>query len=110
MHMHIAFAYTSQRLACVARQSNGDEITVESRAPEVPWCLYWQALLMALNIAVSWRAERATLYAHQAAGDERCDGWATACERLAAWIPQGVEHVTITAGRNAALKIAEAWG
>lgn len=110
MHIHIAFAYTDDRLACIARRGDGAEIAVESRAPEVPWCLYWQALLRALNMAVVWKATRLTLYAHQDGGDERCDGWLATCDAMIARIPDGVEYVKIPAERNAAKRVAEAWG
>jgi len=107
MHLHIAFAYTDKRLACIARHGDGSEIAVESREAEAPWCLYWQALIRALNMAVTWKATRLTLYTHHVAGDERCDGWVGACDRLVERIPDGVEFVTITAERNAALRMAE---
>lgn len=110
MHMHIAFAYAGQRLVVVARRGDGSEIAMESQDADVSWCLYHQALARALNMAVSWRAKKATLYTHQAAGDERCDGWIATCERLTARIPDGVEYITIPAERNPALRLAETWG
>ncbi|MFH1603382.1 MAG: hypothetical protein ABIH03_05700 [Pseudomonadota bacterium] len=108
MHAHIAFAFTATRTAITLRNVAGEELASEVYPVQgSAACAYWQAVLRALNMAVTWRAERVFLYSHQGDGPAGCDLWRAACKVLADRVPGGVTVEQIPAERNAAARLIE---